>query len=75
MGMSSKHGRLYEAAERAIDDIFGNTRVSKQTTKDQLEALRDRIDMLADSIKVDDMEPEEGDEDGLDPEEDIDDED
>lgn len=70
MGMSSRNGRLYQAADDAIEAVFGNTSVSKKTTKDQLGELRDKIDILMDSINVDDNDDPENDDADADEEED-----
>ncbi len=37
-------------AEKAIDAIFGDTSVSPEQTRDDLESLRDKIEMLLESL-------------------------
>ena len=42
---------LYQAALNAINELFGDTSVSKETTRDSLEALRDEIEILLESLE------------------------
>jgi hypothetical protein len=42
----------YERAKRAIQDLFGDTSVSAEVTRDLLDDLRNEIDLLMDAIDI-----------------------
>lgn len=47
------HQILVDAASRAIDELFSDTSVSLETTKGDLEVLRDEIDMKIECLDLD----------------------
>ena len=49
MGLSNED--LYEVAKDAIDDLFNDASVDKETTKGNLQGLRDEIDMFLESFE------------------------
>lgn len=50
---------LYKRAEKAVEEMFSDTSVSKATTKEALEELASQIDLWLDVIEAD-MESDNG---------------
>lgn len=42
----------YETAKKAINDMYGDDKLSKEECIDNLEGLRDEIDILIDALDV-----------------------
>jgi hypothetical protein len=47
------HKQLLQSAEKAIDDVFSDTRVSRKTTYVDLQDLRADIDIKLEALKAD----------------------
>jgi hypothetical protein len=47
------NGDLYDVAVKAINDLFSDTSVSKETAIENLKSLRGEIGTLIDSLEVD----------------------
>ena len=45
------HDKLYERAKEAIAEPFSDKSVSRARTRESLEALRDEIDLLIETLK------------------------
>lgn len=43
---------LYEGALKAVTTLFSDTSVSKEKAKENLESLRDEIDIMIDSLDL-----------------------
>ncbi len=46
-----QHRHLMDIALKAIMDVFGDTTVDQQTTRESLEELMDEIAMLVDTLE------------------------
>jgi hypothetical protein len=44
--------KLYELAEKAIDDVFNDTNVDMVICKQNLDGLMDKIEMLLESLDI-----------------------
>jgi len=51
MGRKSKHQILFEVAKSAVDDVFSDKSVDRETTKATLKSIKDEIEMMLDSMK------------------------
>lgn len=51
--MSKRHDELVKKAEKAIDNLFSDTSVSREQTRESLEEIIDAIQMKIDSLKDD----------------------
>jgi hypothetical protein len=48
--MSREHVDLFEAAKKALNDLFSDRSVAQAETRDSLEELRDEIDSMLDTL-------------------------
>lgn len=48
--MRKAHGQLVERAQRAIEDVFSDTSVDRQTTRESLEELLEAIEMRLEAL-------------------------
>lgn len=44
------HDDLYEAANKALNNVYGDTSVRRSTTKETLETLKNEIDDLLNTL-------------------------
>ena len=51
MGRKSKHQILFEAAKSAVDDVFSDKSVDRETTKATLKSIKDEIEMMLDTLR------------------------
>ncbi|MCZ7862751.1 hypothetical protein O9X98_15355 [Agrobacterium salinitolerans] len=56
----AKSDKLYEEARQAIQRVFGDTSVSAGQTRNTLEALKDEIETLIETLPEGDAADEEG---------------
>lgn len=50
------HTWKIQRAKDAIDDVFSDTHVSRQNTKESLEELKDEIEMKLSTLRKDDIQ-------------------
>lgn len=46
-----KHNELFEAAKKAVEDLFGDDSVPQSQTRQDLEQIKEDIDMMLETLE------------------------